>query len=1759
MDNLSIIIKALLEKKSKEDIIDEIKQIQNIIDKSPLKIKIDIDNAEFKRFSDNISKLNNSIANALNTNTSSLDKVAITMNTTNKEYGFMEKKIKEITDVHGNLIREVSRFKQEVDEAGNAQTVLTKRTEETITNYKKQREEAEKLSQSLENFKLKMLGNGEGVAGQLDIFAKKQKGRYDKSILDQLRKDIEALTIDTPNLGNEIKKLEIRFSSLKMQAAQSGNVMVRALENAYKFLRFYLVGGFLVRSVNEIKKAINSIIELDTSLTELNKVVDISNERISKFVDEAYELGNTLGRTGKQVIDATTEFARAGYILEESFKLSKAALLMMNVAEGINTVEEASSSLISVLRSYKMEVSDAVKIVDILNAVSNTSATNFDNLSEGLRRTAGTLSQTGASLEELTGLLVGGFEPLRNIEQVSSGLLMISQRLRGIGEDGEAIEGLMPKLQEDFMRISNISIIDPETGGLRSTFDILQDMAKVFPTLTDMQRQYLSELAAGNRQVKVLNAILDNWENVEKAVKNATTSTGSAMKESEKFLNSIQGKLNLFSSAAQSMWNNVIDSNVIKFFIDLGTIIIKLIDRFGLLRTTVVLVTSALLLFNKGFLTFYSTNIASHFLGIANALKNLMLTLNMTTAVANATATAFAMIAPIGVFIAITGIIKLIGNWIDKQKQLKEEQETFIARQSEKINTLKKENEEISSLIKKYDELKNKTRITAEEKEELHNIEVRLAQIFPETADAIDKQNQQYTTQIDLVKQLAEEKRKLTQEEMELFVAEGKKQEDQWKAQRDTLKRELQILEESRDITKSFQNYYNILINKINQGTTGDTEWYNILDILQKGTIYQSFGHPDLFFDYMEKGEYLEDWRKLNQEISNKKTELNDVINKIFEYYQARDELLGYINNQQIPQNEIPYEEKSNIEIYLDVPDRDRLKKLLDANKITLQQYYDGLLKIRTEQYSEFINKSASELNKLLQDPAKAKTVEAFLSLESDIQSTYDKLKNQAEKENKKEIVIEQKKLTNELIKYFNVQVEANEREAKTLEYKIKTLEQQEKYNDAIQTTNKLIDQYYKTIDSIRVAQQNIHAEANKLRQEYSQYDIDSWFADAYGTPSKIYIDLIESFDQKVGEGAKKEREIIEEIFNRMSALKKAYMDGIISIQEYEKSINSLKLSIEDLTNDKINKEFEDLQKAIDPLTKQFDDLQFYIDKYNQLLEYAPEQKRAQYLDLLNKFLEEQKNILKQQNTEYEKMLPLLEQYPELYDKIKKAMQENIVTIDRLTNLQQKNIDTKKKDIETSQQQIEESLKKYKDARISIENEILDILKENYRKSYELKKEEINKKYDLEIESLNRLKELMSRNRDEEKYQQDQEKRYKELEELQKRYQKVLLDPTARKERIELEQKIADKTNEIKEAEIEHSISLETDRIDDLIKLKQEAKERELKSEKEKYNDFLSDARNFQNDLQAILRLGQDEILAYLMDNSSKYKQAGQTQAEAYAEEWRKQLELLAKDFKDLLPGIGGGSGGSGGDGSGSGSYVQMWHPEKRKLATVASYAVPKYVAEGWTTNVPSDDELRKIIEDLGGTPSPPSSGGSGGSKDKPTPPPSKPTTVYDSYSGRNLTKSEVESYISDNDPSHLIPLYGSLQKVKEKNPKIFEKWEHYKSLLSSFDFGGLALGKGFLLKDTIEPERILSPTQTKIFDRLVNIMDHMPLLKTNINPVNITNRSSGVPAEIKIGDIHIHVQNLQKDADFDDMGNKVFKTLSNKIAWGGNVVLQGR
>lgn len=171
---------------------------------------------------------------------------------------------------------------------------------------------------------------------------------------------------------------------------------------------------------------------------------------------------------------------------------------------------------------------------------------------------------------------------------------MISQRLRGIGEDGEAIDGLAPKLQEAFKEYAGIDIQD-QNGELRSTYDILSELAAVYPSLTSKERQYLGELAAGNRQVKVLNSIVSNWKDVEQAVGAATDSTGSAAEENAAFMDSIQGRLNELTSTFQEFSAGVVNDEFIKNTINAGIAVLDLVDRFGLLEDALIIVSGVLL------------------------------------------------------------------------------------------------------------------------------------------------------------------------------------------------------------------------------------------------------------------------------------------------------------------------------------------------------------------------------------------------------------------------------------------------------------------------------------------------------------------------------------------------------------------------------------------------------------------------------------------------------------------------------------------------------------------------------------------------------------------------------------------------------------------------------------------------------------------------------------------------------------------------------------------------------------------------------------------------------------------------------------------------------------------------------------------------------------------------------------------------------------------------------------------------------------
>lgn len=413
-----------------------------------------------------------------------------------------------------------------------------------------------------------------------------------KLVGDQVNKLIEECKTCDAVRFNGIKN---EFKELQVQAGKAGKLgsgtLEGLIEQGKKFVQWIGVTGTVMRGIQISRDMIQNVKDLDDSLLELSKVSDLSASGLEKVTEQAYELGEKVARTGKEVIDATTEFKRAGFDMQQSMDMAESAMVMTNVAENITDTADAAGTLISVLKGFNMDASETMTIVDKINQVSNTSPIGFDNIAEGLERTAGTMAQSGNTIDQTIGLITAGYAQLRNVEKVSTGLITLSARLRGVGEDGEVIDGLSSKLQEDFGKIG--VAIENADGSLRSIYEIAQDYSKVLPTLSDKQKQYYAELAAGKRQVTVWNAITQQFQDAEYAVNQSINSQNSALDENQKKLDSIGGHVKSFESAMEHLSSTVIESDLIKFFVDLGTTGVKAID--GLVNALSPLGTAALI------------------------------------------------------------------------------------------------------------------------------------------------------------------------------------------------------------------------------------------------------------------------------------------------------------------------------------------------------------------------------------------------------------------------------------------------------------------------------------------------------------------------------------------------------------------------------------------------------------------------------------------------------------------------------------------------------------------------------------------------------------------------------------------------------------------------------------------------------------------------------------------------------------------------------------------------------------------------------------------------------------------------------------------------------------------------------------------------------------------------------------------------------------------------------------------------------------
>ena len=373
---------------------------------------------------------------------------------------------------------------------------------------------------------------------------------------------------------------------LKNQAFATDNWAYNWSKAMQSFLTYNTVTQFFNNITNGIKDMIMEVKELDDSLTELKKVTDLEGESLNKFVKEAYAAGAEVAKTGKEMVEAATSFAKAGYGEDEILQLGKVANMYTNIADEEISAADSADFIIAQLKAFKLESEDVNKtlensyhIIDAVNEVSNNYAVSSADIATNMGKASAVMSNAGNSMEQMIGLMTAGTEITRNASKVANGLKTITLRLQGMDDEGKESLELQAQMEALFRKLG-ISVYGAN-GELKNTYDILATLAPVYKDLSNAEKAYVTETIAGKYQAQNAAAILMNWGTAVDATTTALNSNGSAARENEAVLDSMEGHLQKLSSAWSELANALFDSGVLKGIIDLGTGLLKVANNDG--------------------------------------------------------------------------------------------------------------------------------------------------------------------------------------------------------------------------------------------------------------------------------------------------------------------------------------------------------------------------------------------------------------------------------------------------------------------------------------------------------------------------------------------------------------------------------------------------------------------------------------------------------------------------------------------------------------------------------------------------------------------------------------------------------------------------------------------------------------------------------------------------------------------------------------------------------------------------------------------------------------------------------------------------------------------------------------------------------------------------------------------------------------------------------------------------------------------------
>lgn len=340
------------------------------------------------------------------------------------------------------------------------------------------------------------------------------------------------------------------------------------------------------------KEGVSIVRQLDTAFTEMRKVSNESVQSLKKYQDTTFDTADAVGTTAKQIQNSTADWMRLGESMDTAAKSAKDANILLNVSE-FEGIDEATESLVSMSQAYKDL--DKMDIIDVLNNIGNNYSISTDGLATALKDSASALVTANNDLNEAVSLTTAGNAITQDPSKVGAGLRTISLRLVGteeakeelsdLGEETDGMITTVSKLRNTIQSATSAATKDGKgfdifdsNGNYKSTYEIMQGLADLYDEIVKKDKELgtnnlnlLLETIAGKNRSNIAASILQNGDMLRSVYEDAQNSEGSAEKELNSYLDSVDGKFQQLQNRTQEFWYNVIDTTTVKSVLDFTT------------------------------------------------------------------------------------------------------------------------------------------------------------------------------------------------------------------------------------------------------------------------------------------------------------------------------------------------------------------------------------------------------------------------------------------------------------------------------------------------------------------------------------------------------------------------------------------------------------------------------------------------------------------------------------------------------------------------------------------------------------------------------------------------------------------------------------------------------------------------------------------------------------------------------------------------------------------------------------------------------------------------------------------------------------------------------------------------------------------------------------------------------------------------------------------------------------------------------------